>query len=114
MFRFLFTMLFYVIVARWIYAEVNVICPSVSPGIDRMLSALQIPTHNEWSKESVKQVFSSADSMIRRISHDASAPLASYRESIRPSLEAVKNSLDGSPPSQELVNGVRILEARRL
>jgi len=46
--RFLFVMLFSVVVARWGYAEIELNFPSAIPMIDKTLEMVAIPTHDQW------------------------------------------------------------------
>lgn len=60
MIKFIFTMIFYVAVARWIYAEVRLVTPNVMPAIDRVLTVAQIPTHDKWDPELTEQLLTLA------------------------------------------------------
>ena len=51
MLRFLFGMLFSVVVARWAYSEIKLTFPGLIPEIDYALERVQIPTHDRWPKE---------------------------------------------------------------
>jgi len=46
--RFLFVMLFSVVIARWGYAEIELNFPSAIPMIDKTLEMVAIPTHDQW------------------------------------------------------------------
>jgi len=46
--RFLFVMLFSVVVARWGYAEIELNFPSALPMVDKTLEMVAIPTHDQW------------------------------------------------------------------
>jgi len=46
--RFLFVMLFSVVVAQWGYAEIELNFPSAIPMIDKTLEMIAIPTHDQW------------------------------------------------------------------
>ena len=41
-------MFFWVVVARWGYAEVKLGLPDLIPSIDYALEQIQIPTHDHW------------------------------------------------------------------
>ena len=70
MIRFLISMAFYVVLARWIYAEMNLVCPSFTPSVDRILSAVQIPTHNNWHENGIKGLVGEATAFIQRARAD--------------------------------------------
>ena len=106
-------MFFYVIIAQWLYAELQIVCPSAAPTVDYLVSSLQIPTHDKWSEEKVKTALNSASSMIRRISHDASSSLAGREDTVKPFLDALSGRSEGGHP-QEIVKEIRIVQARRL
>lgn len=55
MFRFLFSLLFFVVLGKWLYAEVKITAPGVLPIIDRGFEVVQIPTHDRWSIKAVQQ-----------------------------------------------------------
>lgn len=55
MVRFTLSMLFYVLVAKWGYNEVGVIYPDALPLIDASLEKISIPTHDQWSKDTVHE-----------------------------------------------------------
>lgn len=44
-----------VVVARWIYAEAELVLPSAVPVIDYALENVRIPTHDTWPKEKLYQ-----------------------------------------------------------
>ena len=48
MIRFFFSFCLTVVMARWIYAEVQMTLPEVVPAIDYALESVQIPTHDRW------------------------------------------------------------------
>lgn len=56
MFRILGKLCFWVLVARWGYAELQIILPSATPAIDYALENVQIPTHDKWNSESLDQL----------------------------------------------------------
>jgi hypothetical protein len=53
MIRFLLSLLFYIALGRWIYAEALLLLPSSIPYIDSVIERVEIPTHS--------QIFSIAD-----------------------------------------------------
>jgi hypothetical protein len=55
MFRILGKLCFWVLIARWGYAELQLILPSATPAIDYALENVQIPTHDKWNAESLDQ-----------------------------------------------------------
>ena len=77
MMRFFLNMAFYVIIARWMYAEVNLMVPSVAPQIDRLMSAVQIPTHNNWHENGISGLISEAGSYIDHIRYRLDSSTAS-------------------------------------
>ncbi|NMC62975.1 MAG: hypothetical protein GYA55_07380 [SAR324 cluster bacterium] len=95
MFRFLFTMLFYVIIGRWIYAEINLTFPQLAVGIDELLVSLEIPTHDTWSKEAVDGAIEKTNEMFKKAGFDASESLQRYKEEYEPKLRSIKKSLKG-------------------
>lgn len=56
MIRLIFTMCFWVVVARWIYAETYVRFPTALPAIDYALDTVRIPTSDQWDLSQVEQV----------------------------------------------------------
>lgn len=56
MIKFIFSMIFYVAVARWIYAEVRLVTPQVVPALDSVMTIAQIPTHDKWDPELTDQL----------------------------------------------------------
>jgi len=48
MFKAIFSMIFWVVVARWGYSELQLSFPNLVPFIDYSLSRVQIPTHDKW------------------------------------------------------------------
>lgn len=60
MIKFIFTMIFYVAVARWIYAEVRLVTPQVMPAIDKVITLAQIPTHDKWDPKLTEQLLTLA------------------------------------------------------
>ena len=57
MFKLVCTALVAVVVGRWVYAEAEVVAPSVVPYIDIVLDKAQIPTHDQWSTDSVETLY---------------------------------------------------------
>lgn len=53
MFRSIIGFALTVVVARWIYAEIQLAAPFATPLIDALLEKVQIPTHDKWDKEKV-------------------------------------------------------------
>ncbi len=56
--RIISTLLIYVTVGRWIYAEINLLMPGAIPTIDYVLQATSLPTHDKWPKDSMNQLVS--------------------------------------------------------
>lgn len=93
MFRFLFTMLFYVVIGRWIYAEVNLTLPQLAVGIDELLVSLEIPTHDSWSKQAVDDAIEKTNELFKKAGFNASGSLKRYKEEYEPKLHSIKKSL---------------------
>jgi molecular chaperone GrpE (heat shock protein) len=51
--RILFSILLWAAVGRWIYAETQIIAPSLLPVLDSVISITTIPTHDKWSKDAL-------------------------------------------------------------
>lgn len=51
MLRPLLSMFFWVVVARWGYAEIKLNLPGLVPFIDHSLQQIQIPTHDKWPSQ---------------------------------------------------------------
>lgn len=49
---------FFVVTARWMYAEVALVAPGALPLIDRGLQKIAIPTHDTWGEhlDAAKQI----------------------------------------------------------
>ncbi|RIL09933.1 MAG: hypothetical protein DCC75_05440 [Proteobacteria bacterium] len=58
MFRYLFGFLSTIIIARWIYAEIQLSLPSVVPVINFVLEKAQIPTHDTWELSKLNELLS--------------------------------------------------------
>lgn len=54
MFRFFLSLIFFVVVGRWVYAEAKLAAPGLIPLIDRGLQVVQIPTHDRWSMQAIE------------------------------------------------------------
>jgi hypothetical protein len=56
--RFGLKMGFFVVTARWMYAEVALVAPGALPLIDRGLQKIAIPTHDTWGEhlDAAKQI----------------------------------------------------------
>lgn len=50
------TMLFWVIVARWSYAEISNFSPSMRTSIDNLMELATIPTHDQWDTVKIKEI----------------------------------------------------------
>lgn len=69
MLKLLFKLFFWVVVARWGYAEIQLSAPALVPYVDYTLTVVQIPTHDRWPKESIKAAIGTS---IAAISSSAS------------------------------------------
>jgi hypothetical protein len=54
--RMLFSFCLWVVVARWAYSEVQLVCPPLVPYINKVLTAVEIPTHDKWPKERLLKI----------------------------------------------------------
>jgi hypothetical protein len=52
--KIIFTMLFWVVVARWGYAEIAQVSPVLRASIDRVMEVATIPTHDRWDMDAAK------------------------------------------------------------
>jgi hypothetical protein len=64
--RMLFSFCLWVVVARWAYSEVQLVCPPLVPYINKALAAVEIPTHDKWPKEQILKVLTSAVAEFNR------------------------------------------------
>ena len=64
MVRLVFSMFMWVTVARWLYAEAQLTVPGVVPAIDGLLEVVQIPTHDQWSKESIEWLVVQGEQLV--------------------------------------------------
>ena len=71
MLRFLFGFISTVLIARWIYSEVQVTLPQVIPLIDSALLKLEIPTHNRWDREKINKYMDMVSVLIHKESPSA-------------------------------------------
>jgi hypothetical protein len=69
MFKLLFTLLLSVVVARWMYAETALMFPRAVPAIDYLLEEVQIPTHDQWSKDSTDKILNGAATVADKVLH---------------------------------------------
>lgn len=53
MFRLILSLSLSVVIARWVYQEVELCAPQFTPYIDYALDRVQIPTHDKWLKTAV-------------------------------------------------------------
>ena len=54
MLRALFKLCFWVVVARWCYAEIQLVFPKAAPVIDLALEKMRLPTHDKWSSKDLQ------------------------------------------------------------
>jgi len=57
--RIVFSLCLWVVVARWGYSEMKILCPDAIPAVDYVLEHVQIPTHDKWPKEAALKLISS-------------------------------------------------------
>ena len=62
--KLLFSLLVSVVFARWIYAETALMFPRAVPALDYLLDEVQIPTHDQWSKDSTDKLLSGATQIM--------------------------------------------------
>ncbi len=65
--RFGLKMGFFVVTARWMYAEVALVAPGALPVIDESLKKIAIPTHDTWGEH-----FEAAKQFAHRLQSDES------------------------------------------
>ena len=63
--RFGLKMGFFVVTARWMYAEATLIAPSALPLVDIALEKIAIPTHDTWGEH-----FATAKQFVARLQTD--------------------------------------------
>jgi hypothetical protein len=67
--------MFYVTVARWMYAEIQLVSPEVLPALDRLLARLEVPTHDKWDTTPLKDILKeteTSETFARTLRHLAS------------------------------------------
>lgn len=79
MIRFLLTCLFYTTIARWGYSEIRLVFPEFVPYINEALDKVQIPTHNQWSRESLHQYVDQFSNFVE----EAHATVTDFKEEIQ-------------------------------
>jgi hypothetical protein len=57
MMKILCTILISAMLGRWIYAETEILVPNAIPVVDAVLEHASIPTHDQWSKDSVEVLY---------------------------------------------------------
>jgi len=58
MLRLLLSFFLTVVVARWVYSEIQLSLPQAVPAIDYVLKKVQIPTHDKWDRKKIEYFFS--------------------------------------------------------
>lgn len=76
--RFLLTCMFYTTIARWGYSEIALMFPSAMPLVNKVVNAVQIPTHNKWSSEKVQGYVDEAEYALK----DAGASIDDIKEMV--------------------------------
>lgn len=56
--RVVFTMLFWVVLSRWTYAEISQASPALRSSIDQLLEVASIPTHDQWDFTKLQKIAS--------------------------------------------------------
>ena len=64
MIRFVITCLFYTTIARWGYNEIALVFPDAVPYLNEAAHKIQIPTHNNWSRELVASYVENATEVV--------------------------------------------------
>ena len=67
MIRLCFSFFVTVVLARWMYAEVQMVAPGAVPVIDFALQHVQIPTHDRWDKEAINSAFQGISGAIQSL-----------------------------------------------
>lgn len=65
--RYIFSMLLWVVVARWCYSEIALSAPWAIPTIDSALEYVQIPTHDQWQDLEVVKLLSDNDRLQTKL-----------------------------------------------
>ncbi len=63
--RIVFSLCLWVVLARWGYSEVKLLCPPLVPYIDQTLEYVQIPTHDKWPKEQMLKLLGTVINQIK-------------------------------------------------
>jgi hypothetical protein len=53
--RIVFSMLFWVVLARWTYAEISHASPALASSLDSLIEVATIPTHDQWDLTSAQE-----------------------------------------------------------
>lgn len=53
MFRFVFNAVFYFSVVQWSFSELQLVAPEVAPKVKAAFQKIQIPTHDQWSRQAM-------------------------------------------------------------
>ena len=53
--RVFFTMMFWVVLSRWTYAEISQASPALRESVDQLLEVASIPTHDQWDFTKIEQ-----------------------------------------------------------
>jgi hypothetical protein len=64
MVRLMMTMLMWVTVARWLYAEAELSAPFLVPVVDSVLEVVEIPTHDQWPEEPFQAALAEARTYV--------------------------------------------------
>ena len=63
--RAVLTMFFWVIVARWSYAEIAKFSPTMRASVDSLLELATIPTHDQWDTTKMREIGEQIVSALR-------------------------------------------------
>jgi len=72
MLRFIFSFIISATVARWVYQETALVAPFLKPAFEKIADATEIPTHDQWSKDSLEQIFQFVGQVTQKFAKAAS------------------------------------------
>lgn len=58
-------MLFWVVVARWSYAEIAQFSPALRESVDHIMEVATIPTHDQWDLNQIKEIGNKLASAVK-------------------------------------------------
>lgn len=107
--RILFSLFFWVMVARWGYAELQLSLPGLIPYVDRAVQAMTIPTHDQWADSTIVKTLASLQGSEEKAEVALASVLPSTKteEHDSQSLEALLEDLERFDASPELKKALR-------